>query len=65
MKMASHWNFNLPFSLRLAVELNLFAEQILIEFFLSASLILSSENIEVYCIEKSNIGVWLYIYSYI
>lgn len=45
-KVASDWNFNLPFSVRLGVELNLFVEQLFIESLVSASLILSNGNIK-------------------
>lgn len=44
MKMASYWNINLPFSVRLGIELNLFTEQILIESLLCASFIQGDGN---------------------
>lgn len=47
MKMASHWNINLPFSVQLGIELNLFTEQILIESLLCASFIQGDGNIKV------------------
>ena len=65
MKMASHWNFNLPFSIRLGVELNLFIEQKLIESLLCASFSLGDGNIKVNWIEKKYVNDYTYNHIYI